>query len=195
DFFGRETLTEKLLKRLGEVGLNGNGTQATAALHPESSQARFLAIVGPSGSGKSSLVKAGLIPALWRGALPGSERWFILELLPGSHPLEELEIALTRIAADQSANLKEHLHRDARGLLRAAQLCLPNDGSELVLIIDQFEEVFTLVEDEATRVQFLNLLVAAVTEPRSRVRVVITLRADFYDRPLHYANFGELIRS
>ncbi|MBA3872105.1 MAG: WD40 repeat domain-containing protein, partial [Anaerolineae bacterium] len=80
-------------------------------------------------------------------------------------------------------------------LIRAAQLILPDDGSELMLVIDQFEEVFTLLEDEAARIHFLNLLYMAVTEPRSRVRVIITLRADFYDRPLHYTNFGELIRS
>jgi WD40 repeat protein/serine/threonine protein kinase len=179
DFFGRENVTTKLVKRLQET-------------HELS---RFLAVIGPSGSGKSSLVKAGLIPALWRGELPGSEKWFIQEMLPGAHPLDELEIALTRIAANQSGSLNEQLLRDRRGLIRAAQLILPNDGSELVLVIDQFEEVFTLLEDEATRAHFLDLLYTAVIEPRSRVRIIITLRADFYDRPLHYADFGELIRS
>lgn len=179
DFFGRENVTAKLVNRLAEAHEFG----------------RFLAVIGPSGSGKSSLVKAGLIPALWRGELLGSEKWFVVELLPGVHPLDELEIALTRVAANQSGGLKEHLSRDRRGLIRAAQLILPNDGSELVLVIDQFEEVFTLLEDETARVHFLDLLYAAVTEPRSRVRIIITLRADFYDRPLHYADFGELVRS
>jgi WD40 repeat protein len=156
---------------------------------------RFLAVVGPSGSGKSSLVKAGLIPALWQGKLAGSEKWFVAEMLPGSHPLEELEIALIRVAANQAANLHEQLSRDERGLLRIAQLILPEDGSELVLVVDQFEEVFTLVEDEAARQHFLNLLLTAVTDSRSRVRVVVTLRADYYDRPLHYPEFGEVLRS
>ncbi len=179
DFFGREKLVEKLIRRLGETD----------------DSSRFMAVIGPSGSGKSSLVKAGLIPALWRGDLPGSERWFVVEMLPGARPLDELEVALTRIAAIPAANLREHLSRDKYGLLRAANLVLPNDGSELVLVIDQFEEVFTLLDDENARAHFLNLLHAAVTEPRSRVRVVITLRADFYDRPLHYPEFGELVRS
>jgi len=179
DFYGRETLTEKLLERLGEKG----------------EFARFLAVVGPSGSGKSSLIKAGLIPALWRGALPGSEKWFVVEMLPGSHPLDELEVALTRIAANQVSHLNEHLRRDKRGLVRSAGFILPDDGSELVVVIDQFEEVFTLVAHEAERVHFLDLLHTAVTETRSRVRVVVTLRADFYDRPLHYPAFGELVRS
>lgn len=179
DFFGREKLVQKLVVRLAEA----------------SEYARFLAVVGPSGSGKSSLVKAGLIPALWRGELKGSEKWFVVEMLPGTHPLDELEIALTRIAAKPNADLCEHLVRDERGLVRASQLILPDDKSEIVLIIDQFEEVFTLVDDEARRRHFLSLLVAAVTEPRSRLRVIITLRADFYDRPLHYPDFGELIRT
>ena len=59
-----------------------------------------MAVVGPSGSGKSSAVKAGLVPALRKGALPGSEGWFITEMLPGAHPLEELERALMGIATE-----------------------------------------------------------------------------------------------
>lgn len=179
DFFGREKLVQKLVARLSESG----------------EYTRFLAVVGPSGSGKSSLVKAGLIPSLWRGDLKGSEKWFIVEMLPGSHPLDELEIALTRVATRPNADLGEQLARDKRGLVRASQLILPEDGSEIVLIIDQFEELFTLVDDESQRLHFLGLLYAAVTEPRSRVRVIITLRADFYDRPLHYPDFGELMHA
>jgi WD40 repeat protein/serine/threonine protein kinase len=179
DFFGREKLTAALVERMAETG----------------EFARFLAVVGPSGSGKSSVVRAGLIPALWRGDLPGSEKWFIVDMLPGTHPLDELEIALMRVAADQARNLHEPLNRDQRGLLRAAQLILPDDDSELVVMVDQFEEVFTLVEDENARQHFLDLLYTAVTAARSRVRVVVTLRADFYDKPLHYPEFGEMVRS
>jgi len=179
DFFGREKLVEKLITRMSET----------------SEVSRFLAVIGPSGSGKSSLLKAGLIPAVWQGRLPGSERWFVVEVQPGARPLDELEVGLTRVAAIPATNLHEHLQRDKFGLLRAANLVLPNDGSELVLIIDQFEEVFTLLDDERARVHFLHLLHAAVTEPRTRVRVVITLRADFYDRPLRYPEFGDLVRS
>ncbi|MCC7206834.1 MAG: protein kinase [Anaerolineae bacterium] len=179
DFFGREKLVQRLVKRLGE----------------NHRPARFLAVVGPSGSGKSSVVKAGLVPALWRGDLPGSDRWFVVEMAPGARPLDELEVALTRIAAARTDNLREHLERNQNGLLRVAGLILPNDGSELVIVIDQFEEVFTLIQDEPARAHFLKLIHAAVTDPRSRVRVIVTLRADFYDRPLHYPEFGELVRS
>ena len=179
DFFGREKLTQKLLSRLGQA----------------EDFSRFLTVVGPSGSGKSSLIRAGLIPALWRGELPGSERWFITDMIPGAHPLDELEVALIHIAANRPEDLREQLERNERGLVRAAQIILPDDGSELVIVIDQFEELFTLVEDEARRAHFLDLLYTAVIDPRSRVRVVVTLRADFYDRPLQYPDFGELVRS
>jgi WD40 repeat protein/serine/threonine protein kinase len=192
DFFGRDELSQKLVKRMGE---DAHAVTASQNDKHESHYTRFLAVVGPSGSGKSSLVKAGLIPALWRGDLPGSERWFIVEMLPGAHPLDKLEVALMRVAAQQANALHEQLARNERGLLRASELILPDDDSQLVIVIDQFEEVFTLVEDEAARQHFLNLLCTAVKEPRSRVRVVITLRADFYDRPLNYPDFGELVRA
>ena len=178
DFFGREALTERLVARLGEAG----------------EAARFLAVVGPSGSGKSSLVKAGLIPALRDGALPGSEKWHIMEMIPGSHPFDELEIGLLRVAMHASPSLKEPLRRDERGLLRAARLALPSDRSELLLVIDQFEEVFTLVDDKAEARQFLESLYTAVTDPRSPVRVVITLRADFFDRPLLNPDLSRLVQ-
>ncbi|MDQ7026093.1 MAG: hypothetical protein Q9P01_07980 [Anaerolineae bacterium] len=156
---------------------------------------RFLAVVGPSGSGKSSLVKAGLIPALVDGRLPNSEKWFAIEMLPGTHPLDELEVALVKIAANQAGNLNEQLRRDARGLIRVADIILPDDDSKLVLVIDQFEEVFTLLEDEDARQHFLDLLYVAASDDRSRVCIIMTLRADYYDRPLQYPKFGEMLRA
>ena len=178
DFFGREALTQQLLVRLGEGG----------------ELARFLAVIGPSGSGKSSVVKAGLIPALRRGALPGSENWFIIEMTPGSHPLEELEVALLRVAVNPPASLIEQFQSDSRGLIRAVRRSLPDDPTiELVLVIDQFEEVFTLLQDEKERLRFLGLLISAILDENSRIRVVLTLRADFIDRPLGYVDFGELL--
>jgi class 3 adenylate cyclase/energy-coupling factor transporter ATP-binding protein EcfA2 len=173
-FFGREALTDQLVARLAET--------------------RFLAVVGPSGSGKSSVVRAGLVPELRKGALPDSDRWHVVELFPGAYPLEELEAALLRIAVNPPASLLEQLEADELGLLRAVKRILPEDGSELVLVVDQLEEVFTLVEDEERRTHFLALLETAVQDPRARLRVVTTLRADFYDRPLLYRGFAELLR-
>ncbi len=178
DFYGREDLVEKLVGRLADCD----------------PYARFLAILGPSGCGKSSLVKAGLIPALRRGAWVGSEDWFIVEMEPGTQPVDNLEIALTRVAADASVNIRTQLEHDEFGLLHVAGLILPPDNSQLLICIDQFEEVFSLVEVEVSRSQFLNLLIAAVFDPNSRVRILVTLRADYYDRPLQYPDFGELVR-
>jgi WD40 repeat protein/class 3 adenylate cyclase len=175
DFFGRDELLEQLVKRLGTT--------------------RFLAVVGPSGSGKSSVVRAGLLPAIRRGAIPGSDGWRIADMFPGAHPLDGLEAALLRAVPGPPASLMDQLERDEHGLHRAVLRLLPSDGSELVLVIDQFEEVFTLVEDEAKRTHFLGSLEAAATDPRSRLRVVVTLRADFYDRPLLYRGFAELFKS
>jgi WD40 repeat protein/type II secretory pathway predicted ATPase ExeA len=177
-FYGREALTEQLVTRMRE---QGDGS-------------RFLAVVGPSGSGKSSVVKASLIPELRQGALPGSENWYVVEIEPRAHPLEQLETALLRIAVNPPTELMTQLGADRRGLLRAVSRILPDDKSEMVLFIDQFEEVFTLVGDEAARTHFLDSLVTAVSDPASHLRVIITLRADFFDRPLLYAEFGALFR-
>ena len=184
DFFGRETLIRQLLGRLGDTSASSGGELT-----------HFLAVVGPSGSGKSSVVKAGLMPALRHGGLPGSENWFLVDLIPGPHPFEELEAALLRVAANPPASLLTQLKENERGLLRAVNRILPADPSiELVLVIDQFEEVFTLLADETERALLLNSLVSAVLDERSRVRIIITLRADFIDRPLRYMDFGELIQ-
>ena len=176
DFHGRERLVERLVARLGQPGTRG----------------RFFAVVGPSGSGKSSVVKAGLLAAVRRGVAPMSGSWFTIEMTPALHPFEALEDALLSIAVDPPASLLEQLAGE-HGLSRALHRVLPNDGSQLLLVIDQLEELFTHV-DRATSDRFLSALVGAVTDDRSRVRVVATLRADFYDRPLQHRGFGELLR-
>jgi len=180
NFFGRAALTEHLLARL------------TA----QDEGSRFLFVVGPSGSGKSSTIRAGLIPALRSGGLPNSGRWFITEMLPGTHPFEELEAALLRVAIAPQPGLVEGLLEDRRGLVRAAKRILPADQDvELVLVIDQFEELFTLLNDEKIRAHFIDNLLSAVTDPQSRVRLILTLRADFYDKPLLYPHLAELMCS
>ena len=155
--------------------------------------ARFLAVVGPSGSGKSSVVRAGLVPALRRGAIPGSERWYVIDLLPGSHPLREIESALLAVAVEPLPSLMEELESDELGLARAVDRVLPDQDAELVIVLDQLEEIFTLVDNEVERTRVLDGLRAAVLEPASRIRVVATLRADFYDAPLSVRGFGDLL--
>lgn len=181
-FYGRTHLIHELLSRLDDEDISDGLT-------------RFLAVVGPSGSGKSSVVRAGLIPALRRGGIDGSQEWFITDMTPGTDPYTELETALLRVAVSAPANLSALLHEDANGLLQASRYIMPSSqNSELLLLIDQFEELFTLVTDAAIREQFLDMLVTTIVDPTSRVRIVITLRADFMDEPLRTVDFGELLR-
>ncbi len=178
-FFGREQLTEHLLNRVAEKG----------------EFARFLAVVGPSGSGKSSLVKAGLIPALRDGRLAGSQNWFIVSITPSTNPKLELRNALLSIATDTDASLSILSNNQKDGLHKAVLSILPDDDSEFLLVIDQFEELFTHQEDEKRTAFFLENLYYAVVHPQSRFRLIISLRADFYDRPLMYENFSMLMRN
>jgi WD40 repeat protein/DNA-binding SARP family transcriptional activator len=176
DFFGREGLIRRLAARLGEAG-------------PGS---RFLAVVGASGGGKSSVVRAGLVPAIRDGALGGPEDPFVAEMFPGEHPIDELEAALLRIAVHPVPRLRERLDSGSRGLLEVVDLVAPGEA-EVVVVVDQFEEAFTLTTDERERELFLESLRVAAADPESRLRVIVTLRADFYDRPLVYPRFGELL--
>ena len=178
DFFGRSEMIERVLDRLQE---------------PEA-QNNFLAVIGPSGSGKSSLIKAGVLPALRKGRIEGSENWFYAEMVPSHDPLEELAAALLSVATAPLPGMVDLLRTDPNGLARGVQEALPTQDGKLVLMIDQFEEVFTQVESESDRQQFLDLVLAAVSSEDSPVIIIATLRADFYDRPLLYQNFGELIR-
>jgi DNA-binding SARP family transcriptional activator/WD40 repeat protein len=170
DFYGRDQLIDTLV---GAVD-----------------RRRLVAVVGPSGSGKSSLVKAGLISRLRAGGEPP----LITEMYPGAFPFEELEGALLGIGVNRTS-LIEDLLSDDRGLLRVLKQILPPGDKELVVVIDQFEELFSVVADESTRRLFMDSLVNAISEPRSRLRVVITLRADFFDRPLQYPHFGEVLEA
>jgi DNA-binding SARP family transcriptional activator len=179
DFFGREALVGRLVSRLAE----------------DDERSRFLAVVGPSGSGKTSAVRAGLIPAIRGGALPGSSSWFVLEVHPGTDPTAELATALQRIAVGPLPDPRGTIDGDERGLTRAVERALPTPDGELLLVIDQFEEAFTLVEDEERRMRFLAGLVHAADVEHSRLRVVVTLRADFYDRPLGVPGLAELVRA
>jgi WD40 repeat protein/DNA-binding SARP family transcriptional activator len=176
DFFGREGLIRRLVTRLGEAG-------------PGS---RFLAVVGASGTGKSSVVRAGLVPAIRDGALGGPENPFVAEMFPGEHPIDELEAALLRIAVHPVRRLRERLDSGSRGLLEVVDLVAPGEA-EVVVLVDQFEEAFTLTTDERERERFLESLRVAAADPESRLSVIVTLRADFYDRPLIYPRFGELL--
>jgi DNA-binding SARP family transcriptional activator/WD40 repeat protein/energy-coupling factor transporter ATP-binding protein EcfA2 len=172
DFHGREAQIDDLIERI--------------AGH------RLVTVVGPSGSGKSSLVRAGLIPALRAGSLHDSRDWLVTDMFPGSFPFEELEAALSRVAVRTPGRMLSELTQP-NGLLRVSKQILPGDDSTLLIVIDQFEELFSTVRSEETRRRFLENLISVADDERSRVRVVTTIRADFLDRPLAYADFAEAI--
>ena len=179
DFFGRTEMINRVLDRLQEPVVQSN----------------FLAVIGPSGSGKSSLVKAGVLPALRAGRLPGSESWFYAEMVPGEVPLEELAAALLSVSTSPLPGIVDTLRDHVDGLAQGVYEALPARDSKLLLMIDQFEELFTQVEHESDRQQFLDLILNAVNAEDSPIMIIATLRADFYDRPLLYQGFGELIRA
>ncbi|MEP7285093.1 MAG: SUMF1/EgtB/PvdO family nonheme iron enzyme [Chloroflexota bacterium] len=174
DFFGRDDLIAALLKRLSDFP-------------------SFLAVIGASGSGKSSVVMAGLIPVL-RKQHPD---WIILPpVKPGAHPVEALAIMLHNAYFSQGSvhAVREDLDAtDSRGLIVRVASILHQPKARIVLLVDQFEEVFTQTVSEPEREQFINLLTSAATDPRSLVTVLLTLRADFFDRPLRDSELGKLI--
>ncbi len=177
-FYGRESLVRRLINRLMQ----------------NEEYSRFLAVVGPSGSGKSSVVQAGLIPMLRQGALPGSENWFYSEFVPGRDPLQELVNFINSLATTPPEDLFERIYHDEQAFGRMLHEVLPDDGSEVFLLVDQFEEVFTLNDDERTAERFIHALFHAITMPNSRLRLIVTIRADFYDRPLLTPRIAELVR-
>ncbi len=181
-FVGREALTSRLTQRVLALA------SANAA-----SGSRFLAIVGASGSGKSSLVRAGLIPALrWNQE---AADWQIHTLIPTARPLESLAGELTRgssLAA--TAGLIDDLAREPRSLhLFARQATKAGGESRLLLVVDQFEELFALCRSEPERKAFMDNLLTAAWEADGPAIVLLALRADFYDRCAAYPRLREAL--
>jgi energy-coupling factor transporter ATP-binding protein EcfA2 len=142
-FYGRTALTNQLLKKLR--------------------QSNLIAVLGASGSGKSSVVRAGLLHQLKQGEiLPGSDRWKIYEpFTPGEHPLQNLEQVI-KVKADQ-----------IQALINVAA------AERVVLVVDQFEEVFTLCRDDTERQKFFEYLLGAVKQLGNKLCLVLVMRADF----------------
>ncbi len=189
DFFGRDALILEMAETL-EAMLASERSAAPGS--------RLLTVIGPSGSGKSSTVKAGLLPELRKSALPDSEKWVYLEpIVPGQRPLESLVLALApRLPGRSLRSIRMDLDDDsARGLHLLATQLIKQSGAKVVLTIDQFEELFTQAIPEEERLQFIDLLVTAATEPGGPLIILLTLRADFYDRPMQYPPLSVLIEA
>ena len=177
-YFGRERLVTELVERLRA------GDMAS----------RALVVVGPSGSGKSSVVRAGLLPRLHRGDVEDSDTWFTTTMIPGNDPFEALEAALLRVAVNPPNSLLDQLEDGPRGILRGVRRCLPSDRDVLLLTIDQFEELF-LGRAASLADDFLDALSVAVADPTSPLRLVATLRADYYHRPLQHPAFAPILKA
>jgi WD40 repeat protein/transcriptional regulator with XRE-family HTH domain len=169
-FVGREALTAKLVDRV--IALSGGN---------DADNERFLAIVGASGSGKSSLVRAGLVPALrWD---KHSANWPIHVLTPTAHPLESLALSLTQEAnsVNTTITLMDDLKLDQRSLSVYINRMLKTTGAPfLLLFIDQFEELFALCRSEEERSTFIDNLLTSASKESGQTIIVISLRADFY---------------
>ncbi len=163
-FFGRERLIEEAVRMLA--------------------RSRLLAVVGPSGSGKSSLVLAGLLPALKEGAPPDSERWrYAPRMVPGSEPMANLARVLYALQIDPGTDADTWTAQNAAQLRQAPErlpeLIDQDEATPLLLVVDQFEEVFTLCVDDTARNAFVACLLALFEAPGRRHTLILTLRTDF----------------
>jgi hypothetical protein len=167
-FFGRDRLVAELVARVG--------------------QRRFVGVFGPSGSGKSSLLRAGLVPAL-------DERP-VTVFTPGAQPLDECAVHIARLAGESACSVRAELASDPMNLhllVRQAMVERPAE-EDLILVVDQFEEVFTLCSDREQRDWFIEALVAAAAAASSRTRVVVGVRSDFYSHCAHQVDLVDALR-
>ena len=172
-FYGRQRLLEKLVNHL--------------------KQNRLLAVIGSSGSGKSSVVLGGLLPKLKVGALPGSENWhYYSPMVPGVNPLENL----ARLIQPHDINATEWLQQQVESFQKD-----PNHLTKLsnefgnrpsVLVVDQFEEAFTLCREDNVRQAFIDNLIGLIQSPGVRHTVILTMRTDFESQVARVPVFKDL---
>ncbi len=182
-FFGRDAIRGRLLNRL------------SPSTGPRQ-EIRLIGILGPSGSGKSSLARAGLIAALHKGEIDGSAAWPTAILRPGAKPLESLAVGLSgpgqasavsavRAAIRDLSEDESTLHLMTRLTLGEAR-----PESRFLLVVDQFEEIFALSPSEADRTAFVENLLYAASVVGGQTFVVLVMRADFYGRCAAYSSLA-----
>jgi WD40 repeat protein len=199
-FYGRERLTADLVVRLAG----------------QTSRGGLIVVTGASGAGKSSLLRAGLMPALARGLqLEGSERWPRTIMTPTKDPLSELAAHLAALGGGYQKQIRDGLAQEpgharwyvrqavlAAGVRRAQAGAAAADGTRLVLVVDQFEQIFTLNAGpaaEAHRRAFIAALHAAAcsaagSDDEPAALVVVSVRGDFWDRCAGYPELAAAMR-
>jgi WD40 repeat protein len=188
-FFGREKQIDELVRKLGKT--------------------KFLAVVGASGSGKSSLVKSGLLPSLHSGFMEGvGSGWRICTFRPGNDPIGNLSLALSspEIIGDNenshssAAIFESILRRNDKGVSEGLKQLSENHTQNILIVVDQFEELFRFskyekAEHKGTRdsVTFINLLIAASKSTIIPIYVVFTMRSDFLGDCTEFRGLPEAI--
>ncbi|MEO0835786.1 MAG: caspase family protein, partial [Cyanobacteria bacterium J06642_3] len=174
-FYGREALVQKLLNQITHFS--------------------SIAVVGASGSGKSSAVQAGLLAKLRQGEqIPGSDRWWLGCFRPGSVPIQALAKLLSgshlKPQPREQLQIEGLLYQGVEGFVRWLRTC---SESMVVLVIDQFEELFTLA-GESERQEFIELIIGALKYAGDRFKLVLTIRADFVASCLENAELAQILQ-
>jgi WD40 repeat protein/uncharacterized caspase-like protein/energy-coupling factor transporter ATP-binding protein EcfA2 len=175
-FYGRETLVQKLVNQI--------------------SHKTCIAVVGASGSGKSSAVQAGLMAQLRQGQqIPGSDRWWLGCFRPGSKPVQSLARLLSdpqdrQFQAQQQLQIEGLLYQGVEGFVRWLRT---RPEAMVVLVIDQFEELFTLAS-ESERQEFIELILGALKYAGDRFKLVLTIRADFVAACLETPELAQILQ-
>jgi len=185
-FFGRDGQSDELLKRMQRT--------------------RLLAVVGTSGSGKSSLIRAGLLPALYGGLMGAAgSSWRIAILRPGGDPMGNLAIALDdplvfgseSNSEIQTALIETTLRRSSIGLIDVTRQARMSEHENLLVVVDQFEELFRFKQsqssDDATT--FVKLLLEASAQQEIPIYIIITMRSDFLGDCSQFTGLPEAINN
>jgi len=184
-FFGREQETQEIIEKLKKEDL--------------------IAVVGDSGSGKSSVIKAGVIPQYLNGSLDGEEdsNFYLIDTRPAKNPFNELSYSMSKIAEEFKLEFNDINQikiairsKNSESVLNGLEQIFKKEHSTLLIYIDQFEELFTLCEDEVQK-EFIEVLLYLLNNQTSnlRIKIIFTMRRDYYNLISEYEEFFQLTQA